>query len=90
MTIKINVLEMMVAAHPKPVHRNTFLQAFHYSFRNRLSELRINNGINYDAKMAKGSEYKFATESDYQKALEYLGIEPVTPVITQQTQSTLI
>jgi len=73
-TIKVQILEIMTQMHPTPVHRNHFLQRFLYSFRNRLSELRAGQDINYNEELARKSLYKFTSKADYERAKEYLGL----------------
>ncbi len=71
--MKTRVLGMMVRAYPRPIATGEFLQKYLYSFRNRLSEARIQNGINYNPELAKKSQYVFSSLEDLQKAREFLG-----------------
>lgn len=66
---------MMVQAYPSHVHTNEFLAKYLYSFRNRLSEARLNDGINYDKYLASKKHYKFSTHADFEKAKELIGYE---------------
>ncbi len=78
--MKTRVLGMMVRAYPRPIATGEFLQKYLYSFRNRLSEARIQNGINYNPELAKKSQYVFSSLEDLQKAREFLGANPLAPL----------
>ncbi len=70
--MKTKVLKLMVQSYPQPVSTGDFLVRYLYSFRNRLSEIRRHQGINYNKALAKKMQYVFSSREDWEKAQKLL------------------